>query len=74
MSFVYSAQMYGAGKTRIGSEFVNQTRVLLEEEDTFHQYCPEHLKSRLPELLPIVEAFSGQRYDLTKAASFYSAA
>lgn len=28
----------------------------------------------LPELLPIVEAFSGQRYDLTKAASFYSAA
>lgn len=60
LHFVYAAQMYGAGKTRIGSEFVKQTRVLLKE-DVYHKYCPVYLKPYLPELLPILKTFSGAR-------------
>ncbi len=68
-NFVYAAQMYGAGKTRIGDEFVNQIGVLLEQENAFHEYCPGNLKYYLPELLAILKEFSGARtkwYDLNE--------
>ena len=75
VSFVYAAQMYGAGKSRIGRDFVEQTSILLKDNDAYayHEYCPHHLKSELPELLPILEQFSGARsyrYDLNLAESF----
>ena len=70
LKFVYAAQMYGAGKTRIGQEFVEKTSML---EEKFVHYCPQHLRGQLPELLPVVKEFSSAqtvRYDLNVRESF----
>jgi hypothetical protein len=56
LSFVYAAQMYGAGKTRIGREFVKQVCCLLNDNgEAFTQYYPHAL---LRDILPILKTFS----------------
>ena len=71
--FVFAAQMYGAGKTRIGNEFIHQIRDLSADlsddssddlsNNIFQTYCPSVLKKRLPDLLPIVQQFSANAVD-----------
>jgi len=65
--------MFGAGKTRIGDEFVAQIQNLLNHpDDPFQKYCPVE-KSSLPELLEILKKFThaqSRYYDLTNVSTF----
>lgn len=65
MAFVFAAQMFGAGKTRIGREFIGQ--LSLTTNDIFEKYCPLYMKHCLQQLLDIVREFSTSakycRYD-----------
>ena len=71
--FCFAAQMYGAGKTRLGQEFVNQIPVILKQEDLIDKYIPEHLVMDKHDLLSIIETFSHaetKRFDLTTYSTF----
>lgn len=58
MMFVFSAQMYGAGKTRLGVEFVNKVCWLLDnDKDVFKRFCPPALCDVCDDLLKIVSVF-----------------
>jgi hypothetical protein len=53
--FVFAAQMYGAGKTRLGLEFLNQLEILLaDKSEPFLIHCPAIFESDIDELLKIV--------------------
>lgn len=67
--FVFAAQMYGAGKTRFGIEFITETKAILamkDAEDIYKQFCPPQYVMVLPQLLSIVQEFamnaSGMKY------------
>ncbi len=57
--YLFAAQMYGAGKTRIGIEFMGQVASLLKENknEVFKKYCRKVWLQDLPELLLILEKF-----------------
>lgn len=72
--FVF-AQMYGAGKTRIGCEFLKQVQVLLKDKNkaAFHQFCPVELKLDIEDLLEIVSEFPSaarEYFDLSNYQNF----
>ena len=56
--FCFAAQMYGAGKTRLGSEFVKQIPVILKQESLIDKYFPPDWVSIKHDLLSIIETFS----------------
>lgn len=71
LKFIYAAQMYGAGKTRLGSEFISQLKIL--KDTTFKKYCPNFLSPHIEDLMKIiVEHHAAIRviFDATGAASF----
>ena len=71
--FCFAAQMYGAGKTRLGMEFVKQIPVILKQEDLIDKYFPKELVKHKHELLSIIETFSHaetKRFDLTTYSTF----
>lgn len=54
----FAAQMYGAGKTRMGQEFIKQTKKLLSENiSVFTHFCPVSCRQVLSELLEIIREF-----------------
>lgn len=56
--FFFAAQMYGAGKTRMGQEFIKQTKTLLSENiGVYTQFCPVSCKKVLLELIEILKEF-----------------
>ena len=58
MSFVFAAQMFGAGKTRLGSEFLKQVCSYFHNcPDVFEEYCPPTLLCDLEALVEIVKEF-----------------
>ena len=59
--FVFAAQMYGAGKTRLGEEFIGQIGRLLESDNLhiFKKFCPSALLRCLSSLLDILREFRG---------------
>ena len=72
--FCFAAQMYGAGKTRLGTEFVKQIPVILKQEDLINKYFPNHLViDDKHDLLSIIERFSHaetKRFDLGRCYTF----
>jgi hypothetical protein len=71
--FCFAAQMYGAGKTRLGQEFVNQIPVILKQESLIDKYFPPDWVFYKHDLLSIIETFSHaetKRFDLTTYSTF----
>lgn len=73
--FVFAAQMYGAGKTRIGREFLKQVQVLLKDQNktAFNRFCPADLRDDLKDLLAIVSEFPSaatEYFDLSTYTDF----
>ena len=50
--------MYGAGKTRLGSEFFSQIPVILKQESLIDKYFPHEWLRNKHDLLSIIETFS----------------
>ena len=60
MNFVFAAQMYGAGKTRLGIEFLNQINHYLDRDhdhEVFERHCPLSYKKEVKELTRIIPEF-----------------
>ena len=71
--FCFAAQMYGAGKTRLGSEFVSQIPVILKQENLIDKYFPPNWVFYKHDLLSIIEKFSQaetKRFDFSGFQTF----
>lgn len=59
LSFVFAAQMFGAGKTRLGNEFISQTKNLIaHNKGVYKRYYCNYADNVLLELVAILEQFS----------------